>query len=497
MLIRSLENPSLYDHPVERFEVIETHISWVLLTGPYAYKIKKPVNLGFVDFSTLEKRRHDCLEELRLNRRLAPQLYLEVVAIAGSEESPAINGPGPILEYAVKMVQFPQEDQLDRVLERGELRRERLDEIVRKIAAFHGRIDRAHEASEFGSVERTYQRVKDNFLQIRKVIDKPADLRRLYDLERWTEEAHAALLEKLRARRRDGFVRECHGDMHLGNMALLGGEVMIFDCIEFNPHYRWNDVISEAAFLAMDLHARERPDLANRFLNSYLEITGDYAGLAFLRYYLVYRAMVRAKVACIRFGQGPMDEAEKHHLLEQYAKYLRLAERFLEPARPVLTITHGLSGSGKTTATQEILERQGAIRVRSDIERKRLFGLQPLERSGSALDAGLYGPEAFQKTYNRLAELSETILVAGYPVLADAAFLKWKEREQFRALARRLSVPFGILHLEAPEQVLRQRIAGRTGDASEASLEVLKQQIRTQEKLREDELKQVVRPPKG
>ncbi len=497
MLIRSLQNPGLYGHPVERFEVIETHISWVLLTGPYAYKIKKPVNLGFVDFSTLEKRHHDCVEELRLNRRLAPQLYLEVVAIAGSEDSPAIGGSGEPIEYAVKMVQFPQADQLDRVLERSELRREHLDEIARKIAAFHGRIDRASDASEFGSVEMTYQRVKDNFLQIRKAIEKPADLRRLDHLERWTEEAHDGLIEKLEARRRDGFVRECHGDMHLGNMALLRGEVVIFDCIEFNPHYRWNDVISEAAFLAMDLHARERPDLANRFLNSYLELTGDYAGLAMLRYYLVYRAMVRAKVACIRFGQGHLDEAEKHRLLKQYAKYLHLAERFIEPARPELTITHGLSGSGKTTATQEILERGGAIRVRSDVERKRLFGLQPLERSGSALDAGLYSPEAFEKTYNRLAELSELILKAGYPVLADAAFLRWKEREQFRELARRLSVPFGILHLEAPEEVLRQRLAERTGDASEATLEVLEHQIRTQEKLRENELKEVVQEPIG
>jgi aminoglycoside phosphotransferase family enzyme/predicted kinase len=477
-LRRTLEQP---------VEMVETHISWVLLAGDHAYKIKKAVDLGFLDFSSLEKRRFYCAEELRLNRRLAPDLYLEVLPIAGSADHPVLNGPGPTIEYAVKMRRFPQSCLLDQVLLRGELTPETVDAIARGIADFHGRTAIADHESPFGTPERTYLPVAENFAQIRSRLRDKDDLIHLSELERWSEREYQARIDALAARKARGFVRECHGDLHLGNMALLDGEAVPFDCIEFSDNLRWIDVISEAAFLAMDLQDRGRPDLARRFLNAYLERTGDYAGLEVLRYYLVYRAMVRAKVACIRAGQ---ERLSADHWT-QYRHHIQLATEFTRPFQPFLAITHGLSGSGKTTVSQSLLEAVNLFRVRSDIERKRLHGLKPEARSGAGTGGGIYSPEANQLTYRRLAEMARGIIQSGFSAIVDAAFLKQRERAAFRELAQEISVPFVILDVTAPENRLRERVKQRMQhgrDASEADITVLENQLRNSDPLDESEL---------
>ena len=468
-------------------EMVETHISWVLLAGGYAYKIKKAADLGFLDFSTLEKRRFYCAEELRLNRRLAPDLYLEVVSIAGSAEHPVLNGPGPALEYAVKMRRFPQSCLLDQVLLRGELTPETIDAIARSIADFHGRTAIADNQSPFGTPERTHLPVAENFAQIRPRLREKEDLIRLDELERWSEREYQARIDALAARKARGLIRECHGDLHLGNMVLLDGEAVPFDCIEFSDNLRWIDVISEAAFLSMDLQDRGRPDLARRFLNAYLEQTGDYAGLEVLRYYLVYRAMVRAKVACIRAGQERLSAGH----WTQYRNHIELAADFTRPLQPFLAITHGLSGSGKTTLTQSLLEATSLFRVRSDVERKRLYGLKPEARSGAGTGASIYSREANEHTYRRLAEVARGIVRSGFSAIVDAAFLKRRERTIFRELAQELSVPFVILDVTAPENLLRERVKQRMQhgrDASEADLAVLENQLRNSESLDDNEL---------
>lgn len=502
LLIESLRDPACYDHPVEQLEVIETHISWVLLTGPYAYKIKKPLDLGFLDFSTLDKRRFYCEEELRLNRRLAPDLYLKVVAITGTPASPRLDGPGAPLEYAVKMVQFPQAARLDQLLARGALAPAHIDAVAAELAAFHGRIPVAGPETPFGTPERVYQPIEENFRQIRPRVT--ADLHPQLDrLERWSAASFERLRDTLAARKRAGFVRECHGDAHLANMALRDARIAIFDCIEFNENLRWIDVMNELAFFVMDLDDRHRPDYARRALNAYLEHTGDYAGVQLLRFYQVYRALVRAKVAAIRLGQPGLSAEEAAQLRDQYRSYADLAERYTRPLEPVLLITHGLSGSGKTTITQALLEHYDAVRVRSDVERKRLYGLAATQPSGSALGTGLYTAEATAETYRRLAEVARTLLSAGLPVILDAAFLKRAQREAARALAAELGVPFVILDVRAPEQILRARVAARAatgGDASEADLAVLAHQLATAEPLSPEEQTQVLvcdgaRPP--
>ncbi len=489
-LVRSLLDPACYPHPAPKIEHIETHISDVFLTGQYAYKLKKPLNLGFLDFSTLEKRRFCCEEELRLNRRLAPELYLAVVPITGEPAHLRVGGDGEPVEYAVRMGQFDQAGLLERVLERGELTNAHADEVADVLAGFHGVLPPASGDSPYGRPESITGPALQNFEQLRPLIESELDRTVLDRLREWTVAQHAKLVSVFAQRREDGFVRECHGDLHLGNIALIEGRVRIFDCIEFSPVLRWIDVINETAFLVMDLIQHRRPDLAFRFLNRYLEVTGDYAGLRLLRYYMVYRALVRAKVALMRAAQQDVERAAIPALREKCSANLALAEQLIEGMRPALVILHGLSGSGKTSVSQIVLESVGAIRIRSDIERKRLHGFSAGARSGSAVGEGIYTESAGGATYGRLAELASCVLEGGFPVLVDATFLELGQRERFRSLAHTYQVPFAILHVEASELELRRRIARRArdgADASEATAAVLDQQLRTQESLRGQE----------
>ncbi len=489
-LIAALREPARYAHAVRRVELLQTHISCVLLAGDYAYKIKKPVNLGFLDFSTLAARRHYCEEELRLNRRTAPALYLDVLAIGGSASAPVIGGGGAAIEYALRMRRFDQDDLLDRMARRGALAPAHIDALARSLAAFHGQIARAGAGDAFGSPPRILAPALQNFEQMLPLAGAKADIALLARLRDWTAREHAALAPVFAVRKRDGWVRECHGDLHLGNIALLDGVPTPFDGIEFNPDFRWIDVMNEIAFLAMDLFDHGLPRLAFRFINAYLESTGDYAGLHVLRFYLVYRALVRAKVACLRAHQTGIAAHTKSAIEQEYRRHLHLAERLAAPAHSALLIMHGLSGSGKTTIAQDLLEALGAVRLRSDVERKRLFGIAAQARSGSGLDAGLYAAEANERTYARLAELAREVLGARYPAIVDAAFLKRVERERFAALARDAGARFLVAACTAEAATLRARVAARAAaarDASAAGLAVLERQIATAEPLAQDE----------
>ena len=476
-LIEAMLRPQWYDHAVDHCELIETHISWVILTGSFAYKVKKALDLGFLDFSTLEKRRHYCEEELRLNRRLAPGIYLEVVPITGSERQPLLAGQGEAIEYAVKMKQFPQAAQLDRMLECGALEGCHIDAFSQRIADFHQDIAVAGSAEPYGDPARIRQPVEENFTQIRERIHGEHRLGQLAELERWSRQSFEALEPLLARRKEQGFIRECHGDMHLRNLAWIDETPVAFDGIEFNPNLRWIDVISEIAFLVMDLQDRDRDALAQRFLNGYLERTGDYTGLKLLPFYLVYRAMVRAKVSAIRLGQEHLDATERAGAEEEFERYLTLAKRYTRPSRPRLVLTRGLSGSGKTTLSQPLLERLPAIRIRSDVERKRLFGLDALQSGKAAPAKGIYSVEATQRTYGRLRDLAAVVLDAGYSVIVDATFLQPGQRQPFEQLAREKGGRYTIVEFTAAEETLRRRIGLRRGDASDADLAVLEHQI--------------------
>jgi uncharacterized protein len=494
-LVRALLDPRAY--PCGRqVEHIETHISHVFLTGEFAYKIKKPLDLGFLDFSTLDKRRQFCDEELRINRRLAPDLYLAVVPIAGSLEAPIMEGSGTPIEYALKMRQFAQAGLLERVLERGELTAALIDALAGEVARFHEAIPRASAEGAFGSAASIVAPARQNFEQLAPLLAAAPERDALEGLRAWTDRQSDLLSERFEERRRDGFVRECHGDLHLANMVLIDGKVRIFDAIEFNPALRWIDVMNEIAFTVMDLAARGRADLGARFLNAWLERSGDYEGVGVLRYYVVYRALVRAKIAAMRAVQAEVGEAQRAGLREKVQRHLALAQRVVEGERAVLVIHHGLSGSGKTACSQSVLESIGAVRIRSDVERKRLHGLHASARTGARIQSGIYAADATQETYARLARLAEAVLDGGYPVLVDATFLKREQRDAFRDLARRRHVPFRIAQFTARYETLVERIARRSAegaDASEAGLDVLEAQLRGLEPLGPDEEARTVR----
>ncbi|MFA6970148.1 MAG: AAA family ATPase [Gallionella sp.] len=506
-----LSDSACYDHPVEKIKLVETHISWVLLTGDYAYKIKKPVNLGFLDFSTLALREQDCVDELRLNRRLAADIYLEVVAITGTPEAPRINGSGDIFEYAVKMRQFPPNATMDHLAERDELGNVQIDALAVRLAHFHlYECDHAQANSLWGEPDVIARPVEENFKILVTRLDDPADRRCLEILRSWCETEHSRLAPLMRERKKNGRVRECHGDLHLANLAWVDGRLVIFDCLEFNSALRWIDVISEVAFCYMDLLHRKYAGLAARFLNVWLEASGDYQGVALLRYYAVYRALVRAKVAALRADQGC--SASRAELVS----CLQLAEQLSQPppcqpappdessrgqgqtnrcANFMLTITHGLSGSGKTTLTQTLLEKYGMIRLRSDVERKRLAGLAAQAKSRS--EDGLYTQQFSRRTYEHLVKLAEGLLAAGWQVVVDAAFLEREQRDLFRDLAQRLGMNFQILHIQADPAVLLERVRLRQTagtDASEADLRVLEHQLKTALPLGDDELSATVNP---
>ena len=500
--------------PVSQLARLETHISRLILTADTVYKIKKPLKLPFLDFSTLPQRLACCLAEVRLNARFAPDIYLDVVSLHGPPEQPRWSltpvtaagadpsGPlGPAIEYAVRMRRFDDAQRLDRVCARGELTAAHISELAGEIARFHAIAAVAPPDAPWATPQRVLALALDNFDDLQGLwwpASSPASAtapdatrQRLAALREWTQAQGAALAPLMAQRKATGHVRECHGDLHLANIVLIDGRVRLFDCIEFNDELRWIDTLAEVAFTYVDLLDHRVPGLAGWFADAVLEHSGDHDAAALLRFYAVYRAMVRAKVAALRDAQTHAPGEPDAHA--EALGYLAQAEALAAPPTPRLVITHGLSGCGKTVASTALVQgdAHGAmLRLRSDVERKRLFGLAPLAASGSAHGQGIYSREANTRTYDHLAERATALLRAGWSVVVDAAFLRRAERDRFRALAADCGAGFAILAPEAPVAELRARIERRRArgqDASEATLEVLERQLEVVEPLNDDE----------
>lgn len=489
-LIDSLLQSSQWDGEDAAPELIETHISWVILHGEHAYKIKKSVNLGFLDFTSLEKRRFYCEEELRLNSRLAQPLYLRVAAIHGEVDNPVFGEHNErAIEYAVVMRRFAQQSLLDHLLQQGKVDTGIIDALAETIATFHQQIPATPDDSPLGSPEQLWLPVEENFTQIAPCMVEQNSREALQQLQQWSTHEHQRLYKTFSRRKHEGFIRECHGDMHLGNMLLYEGAPMVFDGIEFNPGFRWIDVMSEIAFCCMDLDDHGHGKQAFQLLNRYLSHTGDYAGVAVFRFYLAYRAMVRAKVACIRLTQeiaaGIPNPTQRANLQE----YFTLALRYTQPTPPTLFITFGLSGSGKSTISWPLALELQAIHIRSDRERQRLFESRSKDETNH-VNRGIYSKDASDTTYTHLHELARTVLQTGYSVIIDATFLKQHFRQDFFTLAQEQHTDFCILNFKAVPEVLRQRIRHRAAqgtDISQADLEVLQHQLQHHDPLTQEE----------
>ncbi|MFN7122179.1 MAG: AAA family ATPase [Hydrogenophaga sp.] len=488
-LITALLEPACYPHPVQRVELRETHGAWVLLAGDQAWKIKKPVRLPFMDFSTLALRRAACQAEVRLNRRFetpdpATHLYLNAVPIVGPADQPRRGKPGEdddqAIEWAVHMRRFDEDLRLDNLCARGALKPEHLTSLAQRMATFQAASAVAAPEGRWGRADDVLAFASDNLTTVRSGLTDARDAAQIDQLSRWTESRFSQLAPLLAQRLAEGRVREGHGDLHLANLVLIGNEVVPFDGIEFNDALRWIDVASDMAFAWMDLLDHGQSGLANGLLSDWLDASGDTTAPDVLPFFAVYRALVRAKVAVIRSSQPGADTTAS---LREARNYTALAQRIAQPPAPQLVITHGLSGSGKTWASSCWLQSEAsgrAIRLRSDVERKRLHGLAATQASGSSLNTGLYSPQAHTDTYTHLLDRAQHLLETGWSVLVDAAFLRRHEREAFAALAQAVGCPFHILATDAPLAVLRQRITARQAhgaDASEATVAVLEQQL--------------------
>jgi aminoglycoside phosphotransferase family enzyme/predicted kinase len=477
-----LQTAEAYPHPVERVRLIETHVSWVLLAGAFAYKIKRPVCYPFVDMRSPEQRHFYCREELRLNRRFAPDLYLDVVPITSDGVRARIEGTGNVIEHAVRMRQFDTREELDRLLAEGREEPGELAEFGEHLAEIHDRLPMINPGERYGGLPLVTASLRENLEQAEGLSRRAG-----FGLE-----AHAirhALFERLDAvsalievRHAGGRVRECHGDLHCRNVVRRNGRLIAFDGLEFEPAFRWIDVAEEVAFLFMDLMRRGGHAHANALVNGYLGKGGDYQAARLLHLYGAHRALVRAKVAALESG-GTADDARRQHASDHGA-YIDCARSLLERRSPVLILMSGLSGSGKTWLAQRLAGRIGAIHVRSDVERKRLAGI--VASSPSGIEQGLYGREENDRTYRRLASCVADILAGGFCAIADATFQRRADRALFSRLATDAGVPLLLIRCRAPVEVLRARILDRTRkgkDPSDANLAVLERQQATFESI--------------
>ncbi|PSN14600.1 adenylyl-sulfate kinase [filamentous cyanobacterium CCP5] len=471
-LIQSMQRPEFYPHPVaETIRLVQTHVSWVLLTGDYAYKVKKPVNFGFLDYSSLEKRHHFCQEELRLNRRTAPDLYLEVVAIAQQGDDYTLGEPA--VEYAVKMRQFPQGCLLSQLFERGELTEALMRRLAQVVADFHQQAETSDYIRSFGETSQIRQSIDENYDQTVDFIGGPQTQEQFDGTQAFSDRFFIEQQDLLQQRRYQGWIRACHGDLHLNNICLWDDRLVLFDCIEFNEPFRYVDVMFDIAYIVMDMWVEGRQDLSAAFLSEYVERTGDWQGLAVLPLYVSRQSYVRAKVTSFLLGDPSVDEATKQQASQKAAKYYRLAYDYVKSRAGRLVIMAGLSGSGKSTVAREVTRQLGAIQIRSDAVRKHLAGV-PLEERG---DDSLYTPEMSQKTYDRLLELGLELTQMGYTVVLDAKYDRQIQRQAVLDRAGKQGVPVDILHCQAPLPVLKQRLQKRQGDIADATVAVLERQV--------------------
>ncbi len=492
-----LRDPRVYpDTGLTEVEVRETHISWVFLAGDYAYKVKKPIHNAFLDYRLLEDRQRYCGEEFRLDSRFAPELYLGVVPITVENGRLQVEGAGEPIEYAVKMRRFASGALLCEQLRADQVSSGDMVQLAETIAIAHSQAEGAQPRIA-DALQHTLRDAVDNLCQLQPQVCQEA-AESLRQLQVWTRDTFEEHEREFAERITSGHIRECHGDLHTGNIVRWQGRLLPFDGIEFNDDFRWIDVLSDVAFLAMDLIAQRRDDLSHLLINAYLEQTDDRSALTLLRWYIVYRALVRAKVAGLRAEQLVADQADPTPVLSQRDELIALARQLTHCAEPTLFIMHGLSGSGKTTLSSQLVARHGAIRLRSDVERKRIFEHEATFRPDPTQSQEIYGVDATEKTYARLISEAEVILAAGYPVVLDATFLLRYQRRAAQELARRLGTDYAIVDCATDTETLRQRLAVRAQqaiDASDATLQVLECQLVSREPLTEDETPFVINLP--
>ncbi|OGO52428.1 MAG: hypothetical protein A2148_05910 [Chloroflexi bacterium RBG_16_68_14] len=463
--IQGMLSPQAYPHPVDGVELRQTHISYLFFAGDVVYKVKKPLDLGFLDFTTLERRRHFCEEEVRLNRRLCQETYLGVVPVALVGGEVRVDGEGEVIDYAVKMRRLPEEGMMTRLLERNAVTPELLGRLAQRIADFHASSERSDEIDRLGGLEIAMLNWRENFEQSQPYVGRTIHRRQFQEIQTFVDavaERDAGLFE---LRVREGRARDCHGDLRADAICFQDEGVCIFDCIEFNERFRYSDVAADIAFLAMDLEYRGRRDLSDELLGRYLAAALDATLPLVLPFYKCYRAYVRGKVDGFQLDQPEVDEAQKAQAAEAARRYFTLAHAYAtQPTPRALIITVGVTGSGKSYLANALAARLGAIVLSSDVVRKRLMGIDPRERRIEPIDTGIYSPEVSERTYRALLDEARPWLERGKPVLLDASFLQRAHRRAALRLANESDAIFLAMECEADESLVWERLSERQGE---------------------------------
>ena len=462
-ILKSLLKPDAYPEAVTGVELVQTHVSYIFLTDRYAYKIKKPVDFGFLNFSTIDRRRFYCNEEVRLNRRLCPDIYEGVVELRETLSGAAFHGSGSIIDYAVKMKRLPADRMLDKLVEAGSVTPASMRKVSSVIAEFHRTALMSPAIAEYGRLERIMFNWQENFEQMVpfEILTLPAHEREL--IRSWVETFAAEHENVFQQRVDDGFIRECDGDIHLENICLDDGAVHIFDCIEFNERFRCCDTAADIAFLLMDLDYHGRHDLSDDVIDEYMARTGDHGLVSLIDFYKIYRAIVRGKVESFRLNDSGINPDDQALARMRAIRYFRLVLGYIERRRlkPALFITCGLMGSGKSMLTAQLSFELGIASFNSDETRKQIMGLPPGTPARDTFGEGLYDPQSTEATYAELLRRAENQLQQGSSVIIDASFMHKSQRTPFAGLAERLAVPFIILHVACSETENRRRLQER------------------------------------
>jgi uncharacterized protein len=478
-LVAALRNPAFYEPPVERVEFLQTHISSLFLTGERVYKLKKPVNFGFLDFSTVELRERSCRAEVELNRRLAPGVYIAAEPITCDEERIRLGGRGAIVDWVVVMRQLDQRLLGEQMLARGELTRSHLDQLVEILVPFYATARAGPDVERHGTLAALRYNTDENFAQTASVVGKLIARPRYEHLREWTEDVYDARSELFRRRVDEGRIRDGHGDLHLSNIFFQQPPV-IFDCIEFSDRLRCGDAAADLAFLAMDLDFRGRPDLAEYLIDRYVASSGDDGLRALLDYYKCYRAIVRAKVSAFAAADPALDHGAQRHQRNQARRYFGLAYRYAGGAqRPSLVVVYGLMGTGKTAIAHFLRESQGWHVLSTDAVRKQLAGLGEYTRVYVPYDQGLYSPQMNRAVYAEICERAENLLLAGFPVVVDGSFKRREDRQPVVELARRTGARLLFLETVCEPQEQRRRLAHRRrhDTRSDGRIELMARQL--------------------
>jgi uncharacterized protein len=484
-LMAALSRPAAYDPPVGEVEVRQTHISVVFLAGAYAYKLKKPVRLDFLDFSTLEKRLHFCRQEVQLNRRLAPEVYRGVVPVAQTAQGVQVEGEGEVVEWAVKMQRLPDEATLHDRLGREEVGIDLAESLGRKIASFHRTAETNERIASFGRFETVSRSVLDVFDQAVSQMGHTASAAVFGRVKGLAEETLARLRPPIEGRAARGVPRDCHGDLHLDHVYYFPDrqpptDLVVIDCIEFNERFRFIDPVADMAFPVMDFAFHGRQDLAAAFREAYFRASGDEEGRALLPLYAAYRAAIRAAMEGLLLGEKEVPESERAAALGRSRAHWLLALGELErpDQKPCLLLAAGLPGTGKSSLARGLAERAGFTVLRSDVVRKELASLFLHPQAPPRRPESLYTPEWNERTYGECLHRAEQLLFEGKRVLVDATFREEKHRRAFLEAAARWGVPAAVLLCQAEPETVRRRLEQRRGDASDADWSVYMQAAR-------------------